>query len=120
MILHFFYYYLLAIYRIALFHYCNHIYIIFITIIYITLIFVTGINISINIFLLLFFSYYSFPYFSYHCCIFSIIINICNSIVIYIMFNIISHRAEILVIFAVRADINQMSKVSQQHPFLGT
>ena len=38
------------------------------------------------------------------------------------MFNVISHRAEILLslVFAVRADINQMSKVSQQYPFLGT
>ena len=39
-----------------------------------------------------------------------------------IMFNIISHRAEILVslVFAVRADINQMLQVSQHNPFLGT
>ena len=39
-----------------------------------------------------------------------------------IMFNVISHRAEILVslVFAVTADINQMSKVSQQYLFLGT
>ena len=38
------------------------------------------------------------------------------------MFNFISHRAEILVslFFAVRADINQMPKVSQQYPFLST
>ena len=38
------------------------------------------------------------------------------------MFNVISNRAEILLslVFAVRADINQMSKVSQQYPFLGT
>ena len=40
-------------------------------------------------------------------------------VIIIIIFNIISHRAEILVslVFAVRADINQMSKVSQQFPF---
>ena len=38
------------------------------------------------------------------------------------MFNVISRRAEILVslLFTVRADINQMSEVSQQYPFLGT
>ena len=38
------------------------------------------------------------------------------------MFNVISHRAEILLslVFAVRADINQMSKVWHQYPFLGT
>ena len=37
-----------------------------------------------------------------------------------IMFNVISHRTEILVslVFAVRADINH--KVSQQYPVLGT
>ena len=41
---------------------------------------------------------------------------------IIIKFNVISHRAEILVplLFAVRADINQMSKVLQQYSFLGT
>ena len=39
-----------------------------------------------------------------------------------IMFGIISHKAEILVslVFAVRADIKQMSKVSPQYPFQGT
>lgn len=38
------------------------------------------------------------------------------------MINDISQRAEILVflVFAVTADIKQMSKVSQQYPFLGT
>ena len=43
-------------------------------------------------------------------------------IIVIIMFNVISDRAEILVslVFAMRADINQMSKVSQQYPFLGT
>ena len=41
---------------------------------------------------------------------------------IIIMFNVISYRTEILVsmVFAVRADINQMSKISQQYPFLDT
>ena len=50
------------------------------------------------------------------------VINIVIIIIITIMFNIISHRAEILVslVFAVTVDINQMSKVSQQYPFLGT
>ena len=39
-----------------------------------------------------------------------------------VMFNVISHRTEILVslVFAGRADIDQMSKVSQQYRFLGT
>ena len=43
-------------------------------------------------------------------------------IIITTMFNVISHRAEILVslAFAVRADINKMSNVSQQYPFLVT
>ena len=47
---------------------------------------------------------------------------LCIIIIIIIMFNVISHRAEILVslVFAVRADFNQMSKVSQQYPLLGT
>ena len=40
----------------------------------------------------------------------------------YCYIQIIIHRAEMLVslIFDVRADINQMPKVSQQYPFLGT
>ena len=43
-------------------------------------------------------------------------------VIIIIMFNFISHRAEILVsmVFGVRADINQISKVSPQYCFLGT
>ena len=50
----------------------------------------------------------------------------CNDYIIIIitiiMFNVISHRNEILVflVLAVRAYINQMSKVSQQYPFLCT
>ena len=38
------------------------------------------------------------------------------------MFNVISHKAEILLslVFTVRTDINQMSKAPQQYPFLGT
>ena len=51
-----------------------------------------------------------------------VIVIIITTIVFIIMFNVISHRAEILVslVFAARADINQMSKISQQYPFLGT
>ena len=41
---------------------------------------------------------------------------------IIIMFNGISHRNQILIslVFAVRSDINQMAKVSQQYPLVGT
>ena len=51
-----------------------------------------------------------------------VIVIIITTIVFIIMFNVISHRAEILVslVFPARADINQMSKISQQYPFLGT
>ena len=37
------------------------------------------------------------------------------------MFNVICYTAEILVslVCAIRADVNQMSKVSQQYPLLG-
>ena len=44
------------------------------------------------------------------------------SFLLLLLFNFISHRDEIFVslVFAVRVDINQMSKVSPQYPFLGT
>ena len=51
-----------------------------------------------------------------------VIVIIITTIVFIIMFNVISHGAKILVslVFAARADINQMSQISQQYPFLGT
>ena len=51
-----------------------------------------------------------------------IIVVVIIIIIITIMFKVISHTAEILVslIFAVRADINQISNALQQYPFLGT
>ena len=65
-----------------------------------------------NLFVLICFRYYYL----------FVLIIIIIIIIIIIMLNIISHGAEILVslVFTVKADINQMSKVSQQYSFLGT
>ena len=48
--------------------------------------------------------------------------NIIVVVIIFVMLNVIPHRAETLVslVFTAKADITQMPKVSQQYPFLDT